>query len=212
MPVFASHSRTVLSKDAVTPRVLAGRRSMNVLRQALADYLAVRRALGYRLARAEKLLAQFLAFVEHRGEEHLTIETALAWATAPAGADPSWMSRRLSDVRRFAIHLRGIDPATQVPPADILPGRSHRATLARDRGWSTTWELRMVRSRAEMMERAGRLFAEYAEFQRGRPDLPQGDLLDLSEEELEILVTEFQRDRATEEGDTDPTPPRPLLH
>jgi hypothetical protein len=35
---------------------------MNVLRQALADYLAVRRALGYRLARAEKLLAQFLDF------------------------------------------------------------------------------------------------------------------------------------------------------
>lgn len=41
---------------------------MNFLRQALADYLAVRRALGYRLARAEKLLAQFLAFVEDRGE------------------------------------------------------------------------------------------------------------------------------------------------
>jgi integrase len=38
------------------------------------------------------------------------------------------MSRRLSNVRQFAIHLRGIDPATQVPPADILPGRSRRAT------------------------------------------------------------------------------------
>ena len=81
----------------------------------------MRRALGYRLARAEKLLAQFLAFVEDRGEEHLTIETALAWATAPAGADPNWMSRRLSDVRRFAIHLRGIDPATQVPPRRATP-------------------------------------------------------------------------------------------
>lgn len=101
---------------------------MNVLQKALADYLAVRRALGYRLARAEKLLAQFLAFVEDRGEEHLTIETAQAWATAPAGAGPNWLSRRLSDVRRFAIHLRAIDPATQVPPADMLPGRSCRAT------------------------------------------------------------------------------------
>jgi len=101
---------------------------MTPLRQALADYLAMRRALGYRLARAEKLLAQFLAFVEDRGEEHLSIEAALAWATAPAGADPSWMSRRLSDVRRFAIHLCGIDPATEVPPTDILPGRTRRAT------------------------------------------------------------------------------------
>jgi hypothetical protein len=70
----------------------------------------------------------------------------------------------------------------------------------------------MVRSRAKMIELVGRLFAEYAEFRRGRPDLPQGDLLDLSEEELEILVAEFQRDRATEGDDTDPTPPRPLLH
>src|SRR6516162_4384471 len=52
----------------------------------------------------------------------------LAWATAPAGANPNWMSRRLCDVRRFAIHLRGIDATTQVPPPDILPGQSHRAT------------------------------------------------------------------------------------
>jgi hypothetical protein len=42
-----------------------------------------------------------------------------------------------------------------------------------------------------MMERAGRLFAEYAEFQRGRPDLPQGDPLELSEEELEISWPNF---------------------
>jgi hypothetical protein len=31
---------------------------MSPLRQALADYLAVRRALGYKLAYAEKLLAR----------------------------------------------------------------------------------------------------------------------------------------------------------
>jgi hypothetical protein len=69
----------------------------------------------------------------------------------------------------------------------------------------------MVKSRAEMIELVGRLLAEYAEFQRARPGLPQGDLLDLSEGELEILVAEFQRDRAAEADDTDPTPPRPLL-
>jgi hypothetical protein len=28
-----------------------------------------------------------------------------------------------------------------------------KRTPARDRGWSTSWELRMVKSRAEMMER-----------------------------------------------------------
>ena len=52
---------------------------MIVLRQALDDYLRVRRALGYKLARSEKLLAQFLTFVEDRNEDHVTIDTAVAW-------------------------------------------------------------------------------------------------------------------------------------
>jgi integrase len=101
---------------------------MSALRQALADYLAVRRVLGYKLVRAEKLLGQFLAYVEDRDEDHLTIETAVAWATLSPEAHRSWASARLSIVRRFAAHLRGIDPATEVPPVDLLPGRTCRAT------------------------------------------------------------------------------------
>ena len=101
---------------------------MSPLRQALADYLAVRRVLGYRLVRAEKLLAQFLTDVEVRGEEHLTTATAVAWATVSPGAHRSWAATRLSIVRRFAIYLQGIDPATEVPARDLLPGQSCRAT------------------------------------------------------------------------------------
>jgi integrase len=101
---------------------------MSALRQALADYLAVRRVLGYKLIRTEKLLAQFLAYVEGRDEDHLTIETAVAWATLSPETHRSWASARLSVVRRFAAHLRGIDPSTEVPPADLLPGRTCRAT------------------------------------------------------------------------------------
>jgi hypothetical protein len=33
------------------------------LRQALADYLAIRRSLGYKLARPEKLLSQFITYL-----------------------------------------------------------------------------------------------------------------------------------------------------
>jgi integrase len=101
---------------------------MSTLRKALADYLAVRRVLGYKLARTEKLLAQFLNYLEAHGESRLTIEAALAWATLPSGRDRGWMSKRLSVVRRFAVYLRGIDPATEVPPPDLLPGRTARAT------------------------------------------------------------------------------------
>ena len=101
---------------------------MSALRQALTDYLAMRRALGYKLDKTERLLGQFVSFVEDRGEKCLTTETALAWATLPAGADASWTSRRLAEVRIFARHLHGIDPATQVPSMGILPGRARRAT------------------------------------------------------------------------------------
>lgn len=101
---------------------------MNPLRQALIDYLSVRRALGYKLERDEKLLTQFLAYLEELGQQNITTETALAWATLPAGAHRSWYSYRLSVIRGFATHLRTIDPATEVPPTDLLPWRARRAT------------------------------------------------------------------------------------
>ena len=101
---------------------------MTSLRHALADYLAMRRAMGYRLARAEKLLAQFLTYLDDCGETRLRTETSLAWATLPTGADPSWWASRLTVVRGFATYLHTIDPATQIPPADLLPARARRAT------------------------------------------------------------------------------------
>src|SRR5258708_3556482 len=100
---------------------------MNALRKALADYFAVRRALGFKLYRAEKLVGQFLTFVEDRGEDHLTTEAALAWATLPKRGR-TWAFARLSVVRRFAKHLRGIDPATEVPPTHLLVQQKGRAT------------------------------------------------------------------------------------
>ena len=101
---------------------------MSRLRQALVDYLAVRRALGYKLERDEKLLAQFLTYLEELGEDRVSTQAAVAWATQPSGAHRSWWSARLSIVRGFAAHLRAIDPATEVPPADLLPWQRCRAT------------------------------------------------------------------------------------
>jgi integrase len=100
---------------------------MIALRPALTDYLTMRRALGYKLQRAEKLLTQFIEFVEARGSERVTPDLALAWATLPAQGAMEWWSGRLTVVRGFATYLRTIDPATEVPPTELLPGRSHRA-------------------------------------------------------------------------------------
>lgn len=101
---------------------------MNALRQALADYLSVRRRLGYKLCRPEKLLAQFLTHLEERGQSHIDTATALAWATQPVGGSRNWWSYRLCAIRGFATYLQTIDPATEVPPAHLLPWRTCRAT------------------------------------------------------------------------------------
>ena len=101
---------------------------MNPLRQALIDYLCVRRALGYKLERDEKLLTQFLTYLESLGQQHLSTEAAVAWATLPAGAHRRWWANRLTIVRGFAAYLRTIDPVTEVPPTDLLPSRPCRAT------------------------------------------------------------------------------------
>ena len=51
--------------------------------QSLTEYLAVRRALGFKLENVEPLLGQFLAYLQADGEEQITTERALAWATLP---------------------------------------------------------------------------------------------------------------------------------
>jgi integrase/recombinase XerD len=100
---------------------------MTALEQHLHEYLAVRRALGYKLARAEKLLTQFLAWLDDRGERLITTELALAWATLPPATDSNWHRYRLTVVRGFAMHLHAIDPRYEVPPADLLIWRKRRA-------------------------------------------------------------------------------------
>jgi integrase/recombinase XerD len=101
---------------------------MSALFAALKDYLALRRSMGFKLQRAGKLLAQFAAHCEAAGAETITIQLALGWATLPERVDPGWAAYRLSVVRGFAKHLALLDKRTQVPPADLLSARSHRAT------------------------------------------------------------------------------------
>jgi integrase len=95
---------------------------MTGLRGALDDYLALRRALGFKLERPGQLLADFTGYLEAAGAPTVTTELALAWATAPAGADPSWWRGRLAAIRPFARYLAALIPGTEVPPAGLLPG------------------------------------------------------------------------------------------
>ena len=98
------------------------------LRRELADYLALRRALGYRLARPEKLLGQFLEHLERLGESRITVAVVLDWARLPARGSSHWWAYRLSAVRGFATYLHALDPAHEVPAAQLLPQRPCRAS------------------------------------------------------------------------------------
>jgi len=102
---------------------------MTGLGDALDDYLALRRGLGFKLERPGQLLADFVSFAERAGAPAVTTELALAWATAPAGAGPSWWRGRLAAVRPFARYLAARIPGTEVPPAALLPGPGSRRAV-----------------------------------------------------------------------------------
>jgi integrase/recombinase XerD len=101
---------------------------MTTLRDALADYLRIRRRLGFEMPQDGRLLEGFVEFLERAGAERITTELALKWARMPIDAHPHRWRQRLSVARGFARHLATIDPASEVPSKDLLPG--HRPRVA----------------------------------------------------------------------------------
>jgi integrase/recombinase XerD len=107
---------------------VAGRCGMTTLDDALADYLSIRRGLGFAMPQDGRLLKGFVEFLQRAGEPRITTELALRWARLPEHAHPHTWRQRLCVVRGFARHLATIDPATEVPSTDLLPG--HRPRIA----------------------------------------------------------------------------------
>lgn len=100
---------------------------MSELHTALRDYLATRRALGFALRDAGRLLVSFVDYVGDQGSARVTTQLALAWAVQPAGVTPVWWRQRLGMVRGFAKYLKSIDPNTEIPPRDLLPAANRRS-------------------------------------------------------------------------------------
>jgi hypothetical protein len=53
---------------------------MNTLREAVRDYLDLRRSLGFKLHDDAKLLLKFIEFMEQHRSTYITPQLALAWA------------------------------------------------------------------------------------------------------------------------------------
>ena len=91
-------------------------------------YLALRRALGFKIAAAGRLLGQFVDYLSEHGDGMPTTDDALAWANLPAGASANWRAIRLSVVRGFASYLHSLDATVDVPSADLVRHGPDRAT------------------------------------------------------------------------------------
>lgn len=99
---------------------------MTAIRDSLARYVAVRRALGASFYEPSLALGHFVDLLEHEGAEFITTDLALRWATTPVSVERATWGRRLSAVRGFAKWMNTVDSRNQIPPAGLLSARRRR--------------------------------------------------------------------------------------
>ena len=100
---------------------------MKSLQNAIEDYIALRRSLGFKLDDMATDLTKFASFLEQKAAPYITTALALEWAMQSTDHLPSHWARRLGFVRVFARHWSATDPRTEIPPAGLLPFRAQRA-------------------------------------------------------------------------------------
>ena len=104
-------------------------RSQPKMVNLVADYLAYRRGLGFKLGSAGQLLMRFAEYADqkkHHGP--LTIKLALLWARLPPQASPGYLANRLLVVRSFAKYRAIFDSRTEIPPQALFGSRRQRPT------------------------------------------------------------------------------------
>lgn len=103
---------------------------MNGWDEHVADYLRLRRQLGFTLVWDEHLLGQFTARLGAVGAEVITVTDAIAWCgLLPEGVTSRPATRastRLTAVRGFAAYMHALDPVHEVPPRGVFARQVHR--------------------------------------------------------------------------------------
>ena len=74
---------------------------MSLLSEALNEYVAMRRNLGFVFREPASLLRTFVAFVDQAGSPFITTELARQWALQPTGAQPSTNSSEAGSLVRI---------------------------------------------------------------------------------------------------------------
>lgn len=100
---------------------------MKTLRQAVKDYLSLRRSLGFKLKKHEPCLQEFVSFLKKKRAARISTTLALQFATQHRHQQPAEWAARLSVVRGFARYRSGDDLVTEIPLPGLLPYRAIRA-------------------------------------------------------------------------------------
>ncbi|MEI6575105.1 MAG: tyrosine-type recombinase/integrase [Bacteroidota bacterium] len=87
----------------------------------LQRYLEIRRNLGFDLGTAERVLKQFVCFLETKNETHITSELFLQWKQVFGKAAQYTWAARLGMVRIFASWLHSFDVHHEIPPQSLIP-------------------------------------------------------------------------------------------
>jgi integrase len=118
---------------------------MSDLHGAVDDYLTLRRSLGHKLERHNRLLHDFVEFLHGRETTTITTTLAVKWATMPAEAQPDWWATRQLGVVRSS---RNIIRRPTRPPR-FLPPMCSRRTLRAEPFIYTDTQIRALLAAAD---------------------------------------------------------------
>lgn len=85
-----------------------------MLIEASHRYVALRRSLGFKLAKTARHLEAFTQYAADRSDTHIRAATAISWASS-VSSTPNSLYRRLQEIALFARFLRAEDPRHEVP-------------------------------------------------------------------------------------------------
>lgn len=97
------------------------------LHAAAGDYLAARRARGYRLADHDWLIRSFLDDLQRRDVTTITVADAVAFARSRPQTSQRWHAQRLHIIAGLAGYVHALDPtAAELIPAGLIRARVTR--------------------------------------------------------------------------------------
>lgn len=100
---------------------------MTSLRKHANDYINLRRKLGFKLIEAERLINNFITFIENENSSFITIKSAFNWAKKPKNILRSCWGTRLSVIRKFSCYVKTIDLRNEIPPFGLLNYKHQRS-------------------------------------------------------------------------------------